>query len=176
MPLSVGDIERAERVLKRSIFKRDQVVAQFNILLALVNKVNTDVTLLPILNARKKDLESLLTDFRLDQDAILTRLIVLERDSEFSTIYASIGNKVMEQYYFIHVSVSTLGLDESPITKSTVNTSINLPNIKLPSVVGDILQWRSFHDTFESLVHTNTQLSPIQKYHYLLLCPALLLQ
>jgi len=49
-----------------------------------------------------------------------------------------------------------------------VKTSgIRLPTIELPKFKGDIDEWLGFRDTFESLIHNNETISPIQKFHYL---------
>lgn len=39
MTMSVGDQERAERALKRNIYKRDQAMDQLTVLMGLVNTV-----------------------------------------------------------------------------------------------------------------------------------------
>lgn len=44
------------------------------------------------------------------------------------------------------------------------------PQINLPVFNGAYEDWFSFYDTFNSLVHNNTQLSDIEKYHYLKSC------
>lgn len=44
---------------------------------------------------------------------------------------------------------------------------VKLPVITLPKYQGNYDNWLEFRETFESLVHNNESLSPIQKYHYL---------
>lgn len=45
---------------------------------------------------------------------------------------------------------------------------ITLPTIKLPMFDGDLLKWRTYRDTFASLVHNNPDVSTIEKFHHLL--------
>lgn len=168
MPLSVGDRERAERALKRNILKRDQVMEQFSVLIALVGSVTNKNEAIPMLKARGEDIELLITDFRIYQDAILDQLIDLERDTEFSTTHAPVGKLALEQYYSIKVKSKELGLTNQNPLPPVTTSSVQLPKIQLPSFDGKILHWRSFRDTFISLVHENAQLSDIQKFHYLL--------
>ena len=44
---------------------------------------------------------------------------------------------------------------------------IKLPTIALPEFDGDYMQWLTFRDTFECLIHENDELPAIQKFHYL---------
>jgi len=44
---------------------------------------------------------------------------------------------------------------------------IRLPTIELPKFKGDVDEWLGFRDTFESLIHNNETINPIQKFHYL---------
>ncbi|XP_018395970.1 PREDICTED: uncharacterized protein LOC108774375 [Cyphomyrmex costatus] len=46
-------------------------------------------------------------------------------------------------------------------------TGIKLPTIELPKFKGNVDEWLGFRDTFESLIHTNETIDPIQKFHYL---------
>ncbi|KAI4476196.1 hypothetical protein M0804_013782 [Polistes exclamans] len=47
------------------------------------------------------------------------------------------------------------------------NGHIRLPQIELPQFSGLYEEWYSFRDTFKSLIHENSWLSQIQKFHYL---------
>ena len=42
-----------------------------------------------------------------------------------------------------------------------------LPKISLPSFSGDILQWQSFWDSYESTINSNANLTDVQKFTYL---------
>lgn len=44
---------------------------------------------------------------------------------------------------------------------------VKLPTIKLPVFKGNYDSWLEFKDTFNSLIHSNSQISEIQKFHYL---------
>jgi hypothetical protein len=49
------------------------------------------------------------------------------------------------------------------------NTSLyyGLPKLSLPVFSGDILEWQSFLDAFDSSVHKNPNLTEDQKFNYL---------
>jgi len=59
MPLNVAETERAERLLKRTIAKRDALVAQVQFLHDLSLKLKDNKDILPMFRARKKDIDSL---------------------------------------------------------------------------------------------------------------------
>lgn len=50
---------------------------------------------------------------------------------------------------------------------SSTENRVKLPTIELPTFDGSYSNWVKFRDTFESLIHNNTNLSNIEKFHYL---------
>ena len=50
---------------------------------------------------------------------------------------------------------------------NTSQSHHKLPKLILPTFDGGILQWQTFWDSFESSVHNNANLSPVQKFSYL---------
>lgn len=64
----------------------------------------------------------------------------------------------------------TLNLPDTPSSSTSTTTSIvrtKLPRISLPKFKGDVMQYKSFWDTFESSVDNNTGLNKIDKFNYL---------
>ncbi|XP_026476692.1 uncharacterized protein LOC113382668 [Ctenocephalides felis] len=45
--------------------------------------------------------------------------------------------------------------------------SVKLPDIVLPKFNGEYSEWTAFIDIFNSLIHNNSKLAPVQKLHYL---------
>lgn len=78
-----------------------------------------------------------------------------------STSHGNVGNVV--------------ATSETPLTPSTsgisntysLGTQVKLPKVDLRKFDGDISKWPSFWDAFESSVHNNTKLAPIDKLNYL---------
>ncbi|XP_065083738.1 uncharacterized protein LOC135705815 [Ochlerotatus camptorhynchus] len=52
-----------------------------------------------------------------------------------------------------------------PVTPTLAN--VKLPTISLPEFDGDFNTWLTFHDTFLSMIHSSTEISQVQKFHYL---------
>lgn len=48
-----------------------------------------------------------------------------------------------------------------------VNSPIKLPTISLPDFSGHYKEWIEFYDVFQSLIHSNNEISVIQKFNYL---------
>ena len=57
--------------------------------------------------------------------------------------------------------------DVPPVTSNTANHSHRLPKLDLPKFGGNILEWQSFWDAYETAVHTNGTLSESEKFSYL---------
>ena len=55
---------------------------------------------------------------------------------------------------------------ESPGATSTV-TRPRLPKLTLPAFKGDVTRWTSFWNSYDSAIHSNIQLSTIDKFNYL---------
>jgi len=160
--------DRDERALRRAIVKRNELVEHMKILYDIASTLQTDKSVVPIFLARSRDVENYLIDLNLENDIILDQLIVLNRDSEYEMQHIPIKRRFMEQYYFIIAITSTLGLDDRANTHPEPSSSqCQLPKIQLPIFDGDLLQWRSYRDTFSSLVHKNPKLSQIDKFHYI---------
>ncbi|XP_062538785.1 uncharacterized protein LOC134207078 [Armigeres subalbatus] len=69
-------------------------------------------------------------------------------------------------------SKMSLNIPTSSSSTSTHPTAgacagIQLPKINLPEFNGEFDKWLPFYDTFKSLIHSNTDLSAIQRFHYL---------
>lgn len=173
MPLSAVDTERAERVLTRNIVKRDAIVRQMCLLYDLAKNVDRNADTLPLFRARKRDIESLLAQFKSEQDSILDILLQLQREKEYYSTHAPIAITMSDQYYSIMAIAEEIGLDvKAGVIKVIENTPecshIQLPKIQIPKFDGDLLRWIAFRDTYKSLIHDNVRLSDIEKYHYLI--------
>jgi hypothetical protein len=72
-----------------------------------------------------------------------------------------------------HITRQDSSEDTSRVSSQSnniANSSVSyhkLPKLTLPHFYGDITQWQTFWDCFESSVHLNTTLSDVQKFSYL---------
>ncbi|XP_036347090.1 uncharacterized protein LOC118756433 [Rhagoletis pomonella] len=51
--------------------------------------------------------------------------------------------------------------------ETIVSKKLRLPEIPLPTFSGDYTQWLSYYDTFSALVHRNSALDNVTRFHYL---------
>ena len=52
-------------------------------------------------------------------------------------------------------------------TAPSTSTTVKLPRLKLRAFAGDLTQWTPFWESFEAAVHTNSHLTPVEKFNYL---------
>lgn len=57
--------------------------------------------------------------------------------------------------------------NEEGMQASVRNSQVKLPRIELPTFNGKYEDWHSFFDMFNSLIHSNREISDTQKFHYL---------
>ncbi|KOC61205.1 hypothetical protein WH47_07104 [Habropoda laboriosa] len=90
-----------------------------------------------------------------------------ERDIFETAIFGTLAN--VEK--FINSSRDTQASAPSPTVSASESiarqVTPQLPTIVLPSFDGNYNDWLRFRDTFESLIHSNSSLSDIQRFHYL---------
>ncbi|XP_055590853.1 uncharacterized protein LOC129742940 [Uranotaenia lowii] len=82
--------------------------------------------------------------------------------------------KIEEQYFrtkgglVSKVPPTTSNSPSQHTTQMAVNIpSVKLPTISLPTFDGDLNDWLTFHDSFNSLIHSSTEIPSIQKFQYL---------
>ncbi len=61
----------------------------------------------------------------------------------------------------------TGSIDSAVATFPARKHQIRLPKLSLQSFSGDITQWLTFWDSFKSAVHSNDQLTEVDKFNYL---------
>jgi len=141
-----------------------------NLLYDLAHQIERNVDILPVFRARKRDIDVLVAQLHVEQDAILDALIQLQRQNEFHSNHASIEKAMLDQYYQIMAIAEEFCNNTTLTTTKTSDHDclhIQLPKIQLPKFDGDILRWITFRDTYISLVHDNVTLTNIEKFHYL---------
>ncbi|XP_026471164.1 uncharacterized protein LOC113375440 [Ctenocephalides felis] len=84
-------------------------------------------------------------------------------------VYTKEYLRYSDLYFDMMADIETIiDRHQKPATKSS-NTlmDVKLPDIVLPKFNGEYSEWTAFIDIFNSLIHNNSKLSPVQKLHYL---------
>lgn len=109
------------------------------------------------------------------------RNIIIESEKESDTdnylkedIYGMVEDKYVEYKIELKQALSEIKLvDQQPGSSNVMSngksesTTVKLPKIVLPFFSGKYMEWPTFHDLFESLIHNNNSLADVQKLHYL---------
>lgn len=53
------------------------------------------------------------------------------------------------------------------VPPTIIRPELKLPNISIPKFTGKHEEWLSFHDYFDTVIHSNATLNNVQKFHYL---------
>lgn len=85
-----------------------------------------------------------------------------EYRSDFQNVYSELKASLMSK-----LPSTSQRSGAMPSVTNLIPQSIRLPEIKIPEFHGNPEEWIGFHDLFQSLIHTNPQLSAVQKMHYL---------
>ena len=66
-----------------------------------------------------------------------------------------------------HSSQITTEINQAHQVTTVKLAKPKLPKLSLPKFTGDVKKWHAFWDLFESLIHKNEEMSPIDKFNYL---------
>ena len=81
-----------------------------------------------------------------------------------STTYTQPLNRPFEN---AHATASHMINLQPSVLSTASNQSHHLPKLALPTFSGNILEWQTFWDSYESAVHENPVLTNVQKFNYL---------
>ena len=93
-----------------------------------------------------------------------------QADGYKETIFASLIriDKLMETSSTTsHLSTDAVTTEVQIDGRGSLSSRINLPRLQLKPFGGELTKWTSFWDSFESAVHSNGELSDVEKFNYL---------
>uniref|UniRef100_A0A0A9Z001 Integrase catalytic domain-containing protein n=1 Tax=Lygus hesperus TaxID=30085 RepID=A0A0A9Z001_LYGHE len=106
----------------------------------------------------------------------------ISAEAEFPSTIDKANKKSARTYYYSscgYIETLKAEADAAKVSVAGVSTIQNqtvggsgmrskgLPKIQLPSFDGELINWPKFRDTYQSLVHSEESLSPMEKFHYL---------
>ncbi|XP_044746498.1 uncharacterized protein LOC123308039 [Coccinella septempunctata] len=140
-----------------------------------ISSSGVDRSVIIELEQRVQDLEDLIPNFEDIQSEIDYSIEenedeqLLEREEFYNRYYTSTAKakKLIEKFKPADSDNSSIVIQANSSQNSQNNGGIKLPDIKLPKFDGSFQTWLDFRDIFESLIHDNSSLNEIQKFHYL---------
>lgn len=167
--MSGKEIKKLQKTRESIRIKLEIFVKYVNSVFDEVTRENQDVPLIE-LNARLNNSEKILDQFEENQ-LQLESLLEDISDSEieyrvdFENLFYSCVAKARQLLQIsANVVQSTSNIHESD------NSGIKLPTMQLPKFNGSYENWTDFYDSFDSIIVKNTNISAIQKFHYLKSC------
>ncbi|XP_053699051.1 uncharacterized protein LOC128746023 [Sabethes cyaneus] len=120
---------------------------------------------------RMSRLDTLMETF----ESIQAEYETFDDTDEFIHLNTATRAKVEEQYFRVKGGLMSLVPPAAPVPIQPVSTvpivsqfsGAKLPTISLPQFDGDLNDWLTFHDSFNSLIHSASEIPCIQKFQYL---------
>lgn len=171
--------------LNTLIRKRASIKSKLTIFNSFVTKIDSQLkTNAPVnsseiisLECRTEQAQKLLDCFdevQIDIEALVENLDEQHTEREnFETSFYDCISKAKQILIDQTGSTRSVKSDEddnsirSHSSSGTQVHGIKLPTIKLPNFCGTYEGWLEYRDTFESLIHNNTLINDVQKFHYL---------
>lgn len=161
-----------ESQLKMLVFQRGRIRAKITTVRKYFESCKIENTINSIIiNQLKSRLEACVTGYS-EFNKLQNEIEFLDPSDEqiaisedFETNYFQLKAEIETFIENYNAQNSTLAPNQS--TKSGVKLGLKLPEIQIRSFSGALEDWMEFHDSFSNMIHMNTDLSDIQKFHYL---------
>lgn len=157
----------------QALYNRDAALDKLVLTQKLAQSVENDTSVVPLFKVRHRFLNAHYDEFRLAHQAVIKEL---SSGKEFEDAEAK--SKKADEAYFTALAIfeemfpesrsitPTAGADsELLVTQS--NNSVKLPKLTLPTFDGNLKNWSTFRDMFDSLIHKNSYISNVEKFQYL---------
>lgn len=156
--------------LKKLYALRQVDICKITAINEIANTLTEDQTTLPNFIVAYKDLSSIKEDFEKHHYDIVLTLAVkddanLAAEETIRKDFSSLVNNVEAQHYTF---VELVKERKSELSMPSHKSIAKLPKLNLKIFSGDIKEFPTFIDMFDSLVHTNSSMSDMDKFIYLL--------
>ena len=126
-----------------------------------VNSFDINLTTKHFLTVRLESLKSLASKY----DEVQSEIELISKDAS-----AAQADRVEVEEMIYSTEANILQLLDTFNTQTVppvLSTPVHLKPISLPCFSGNILEWQHFYSIFNDLVHSRSDLTPVQKLHYL---------
>uniref|UniRef100_A0A8D8M273 Integrase catalytic domain-containing protein n=1 Tax=Cacopsylla melanoneura TaxID=428564 RepID=A0A8D8M273_9HEMI len=159
--------EKLLRELSNATKKRQQYWVGIQTCFDLIPKLN-DETQLGYFTARCERIDSVYDLFGSTQDKIVDLNNQVDEDERVTDVPAT-RKSFDDMYFAIKATLRKLEVAEpvAPAAAHPSSTPVKLPQINIPVFDGSYDAFSSFRSLFDTLVHTQMGLTPIEKFSYL---------
>lgn len=156
----------SDRKLKGLLAQRDSTIAKIKDLKKVADQALTDPNVHTNFKCRYKRIDAIFENFEAIHNEIISIFAVVE-GADLGP-HHEISSAFNDDYYYIQALYEQLIVDSSFTENKESHCKVRLPKLELPTFDGDLRQWQTYSDVFDSLIHNNTALSDIDKYNYLI--------
>lgn len=155
--------------------QREYVFRAIQILYDLSKDMFQDRSKIPTFKSRFSRVQSIREEFVQLNEKIQALQLMINPDQ---AIDQSSISSFDDLYYAVIVASDALDNGKriinsgAPAILPATHPSVNarLPKLELPKFDSHIENWQTFYDTFTTLIHENTSISQVEKFHYLVSC------
>lgn len=175
----------SKQTIKFATYSRSTALikSRLEAILTSLKTLEAAITDVPISLAQTRALSAHFSEAKkkfANYESTLQKVLELDSMEAPETVLLADQNTISELFLQISVLVDTLKPIEEVTTPSTptlepkhqfdVPLSVRLPKISLPTFNGDVSNWVSFINLYDTSIHNNASLPPVYKMQYLLSC------
>lgn len=158
----------ASAELKKLFKKRSSIKSSIDAIDNYVNKFNKDVHSIRQLQIRLTSLNQFVSDFNITQQGIRDLDLGYEEEEEERLLFEDKNFTLLALMEDLISEANTTSFQNNSHTSNgSSGESLRLPTIEPPTFNGNLDDWPSYIDTFNSLFHNNKQLDDVRRLHYL---------
>lgn len=157
---------------KKMLHQRGQIILKVKRLSEFVTKFDLEKQDAFDLNSRFEKMDSYYEDYDECQLRIENHVLNLATNEQLLVDCENNRTEFEDQFFNLKSSIQSIiatitKKDNPDPVEVTHHSQLKLPIISLPNFNGDFENWLNFYEVFNSLIHDNPTLSPIQKFFYL---------
>ncbi|KAE9532103.1 hypothetical protein AGLY_010305 [Aphis glycines] len=188
MSATEQEIDRLKRCKAFATVKRNAAVSNIRAVHSLALRVVKEPDLAPHFLVAVTDLDTLWTQFKLEDDTVLDSLVRLGESDDYiiglpSEVRGLIkeskaiaqrvtpkGAELIDMSFINPLSHENLAVSQPAVPNGLPSSFSRLPEIPLPTFDGDYRYWPTFRDRFKALVECKSNLTTTDKMYYLIGC------
>lgn len=155
----------AEKIKKIKALRQVEIYKLENILQTAEN-ARTEVNARDLFKVMHSSIEDIKSEFNKHHVALIN--IIFNEEDEFKDAVAVMADFDKTFFQIKTIFNALFCADQSKVNIAETSSHVSLPKLQLLKFKGDIESFPAFIDMFNSIVHKNSKLTPIDKFSYLI--------